>query len=53
MDCIDLSTVGLMKVAIGLIVATKIYTVLTYGECKSKNRVDGKVVIVTGANSGE
>lgn len=31
----------------------KIYAVMSVGICKSKNRLNGKVVVVTGASSGK
>jgi len=52
MDCVCDLLVGLVKVVVALILILKVYTVLTIGKCKSKTRLDGKVVIVTGANSG-
>lgn len=33
-------------------ILVKIYNVSTTGVCTSKNRMDGKVVLVTGANTG-
>ncbi|GFG37272.1 hypothetical protein Cfor_10964 [Coptotermes formosanus] len=38
--------------SIFLIAGLKIYTKLTTGICRSKKRMDGKTVIVTGANTG-
>lgn len=35
-----------------LLVLVKVYAVLTLGKCHSKRRLDGKTVLVTGANRG-
>jgi retinol dehydrogenase 12 len=35
-----------------LLVAFKVYLVLTLGECKSNNKLTGKAVVITGANTG-
>ena len=39
-------------VVLGLISGLKIYVIVTLGVCKSKNRLNGKTVIITGANTG-
>lgn len=44
---------GLLAIIAAAVLILKAYIVLTIGKCKSKTRLDGKVVIVTGANSGE
>lgn len=36
-----------------LLVLLKVYAVLTLGKCNSKRKLDGKTVIVTGANRGK
>lgn len=37
---------------LGLLVAFKFYFLSTLGVCKSTKRLDGKTVIITGANTG-
>lgn len=49
-----LAAIGIFVVvgAVVILVVLKIYAHLTCGECKSRARMEGKTVIVTGANGG-
>jgi len=35
-----------------VLIALKVYTVVTMGVCQSQNRLDGKIVIITGGSAG-
>ena len=43
----------LMELILAALVVFKLYLMSRVGRCKSRTRMDGKVVIITGANSGE
>ena len=47
------SLIVLFSVITVLFLLLRAYVVLTAGKCKLKTRLDGKIVIVTGSNSGK
>ncbi|XP_018496715.1 retinol dehydrogenase 12 [Galendromus occidentalis] len=52
MDCFSSLLFLILQIIVVVFLIVKAYIVLTIGKCKSTERLDGKVVIVTGANSG-
>lgn len=51
--CIGTMLLAALKFAFVVYLLLKLYIMCTIERCKSKKRMDGKVVIITGANSGE
>lgn len=43
----------LLRLILAALVLFKLYLMSVVGRCNSRKRMDGKVVIITGANSGE
>ena len=44
---------GIVAVPVVFVLAVRLYIKLTMGRCRSQNRLDGKVVVITGSNSGD
>jgi retinol dehydrogenase-12 len=52
MSCVCDILIGIVVTIFGIVAIIKLYMKFMTGMCKSQKRIDGQVVIITGANSG-
>uniref|UniRef100_T1GDA4 Uncharacterized protein n=1 Tax=Megaselia scalaris TaxID=36166 RepID=T1GDA4_MEGSC len=49
---LEIIAITLFAGFIGLVCAVRFYVKLTMGRCTNQNKMEGKTVLITGANSG-
>lgn len=50
--CLQIAIAIIVTGALVVISALRLYCYLTLGKCRSKEKMDGKTVLITGANGG-